>query len=193
MDSEELDAHLDRVLIGPREPGPVTLVESDPAWAARFACERARIKRALGAAVGRIEHIGSTSVPGLAAKPIVDIVATVPDVEDDAAFLGPLERAGYLLRVREPGHRMFRTPDASVHVHVLAEGDDEVERYLAFRDRLRSSEADRTAYERLKRDLAARDWQDIGLYADAKGPLIEAILARAANVTGSARRAGSGR
>jgi GrpB-like predicted nucleotidyltransferase (UPF0157 family) len=179
VDSKELDAYLDRVLIGDWEPGPVVLVESDPAWPARFARERARIQVALGAAALRVEHIGSTSVPGLAAKPIVDIVLTVHDVEDDTAFLPSLENAGYVLRVREAGHRMLRTPDRGVHLHVLADNDPEVHRYLTFRDRLRSSAEDRTAYELLKRELATRDWAEINFYAQAKGPLIEAILVRA--------------
>jgi GrpB-like predicted nucleotidyltransferase (UPF0157 family) len=178
VDSNELDAYLDRVLVGDWEPGPVVLVESDPAWPARFARERARIHDALGAAALRVEHIGSTSVPGLAAKPIVDIVLTVHDVDDDTAFLPSLENAGYVLRVREAGHRMLRTPDRAVHVHVLADNDPEVHRYLTFRDRLRSSAEDRRAYELLKRELATRDWAEINFYAQAKGPLIEAILAQ---------------
>jgi GrpB-like predicted nucleotidyltransferase (UPF0157 family) len=179
VDPSELDAHLDRVLIGPREPGPVALVEWDPGWPARFERERARIRHALGGAARRIEHIGSTSVRGLAAKPIIDILVTVPDVNDEAAFVGRLERAGYVLRVREPGHRMFRTPDVGVHVHVLDDTDEEADRYLIFRDRLRASAEDRIAYERLKRELAIRDWDEIGHYAHAKGPLVESILARA--------------
>lgn len=179
MDSKDLDAHLDRVLIGDREPGPVVLVESDPAWPARFAHERARIHAALGAVALRVEHIGSTSVAGLAAKPIVDIVLTVHDVEDETAFVPSLEDAGYVLRVREAGHRMLRTPDRGVHLHVLADDDPEVRRYLAFRDRLRSSAEDRAAYELLKRELATRDWAEVNFYAEAKGSLIEAILARA--------------
>jgi GrpB-like predicted nucleotidyltransferase (UPF0157 family) len=179
VDPAELDAYLDRVLIGPREPGPVTLVEWDPAWPARFERERARITRALEGVARRVEHIGSTSVRGLAAKPIIDILVTVPDVDDEARFVGRLERAGYVLRVREPGHRMLRTPDLSVHVHVMDDTDDEAGRYLDFRDRLRSSAEDRVAYEHLKRELAIRDWVEIGHYADAKGPLIEAIIARA--------------
>ena len=85
-----------------------------------------------------------------------------------------------MLRVSEPGHRVFRTPDAGVHVHVLADSDPEADRYLIFRDRLRCSAEDRIAYGRLKRELAPRDWQEIGHYAHAKGPLVEAILARAA-------------
>jgi GrpB-like predicted nucleotidyltransferase (UPF0157 family) len=181
VDPGELDAHLDRVLIGDREPGPVRLAEWDPAWSARFERERDRIRQALGAVARRVEHIGSTSVAGLAAKPIVDILVTVPDVDDERAFVESLVSAGYVLRVREPGHRLFRTPDAGVHVHVLPDGDPEAERYLIFRDRLRSSAEDRIAYERLKRELAPRDWYEIGHYAQAKGPLVEAILARAAS------------
>jgi GrpB-like predicted nucleotidyltransferase (UPF0157 family) len=178
VDPHELNAHADGVLIGGREPGRVVLVDSDPAWPARFERERARILAALGDGARRVEHIGSTAVPGLAAKPIVDILVTVADADDETAFVPRLERAGYVLRVREPGHRLLRTPDVSVHVHVWAETDPEVDRYTAFRDRLRSSADDRTAYERLKRELATRDWDDIGHYSYAKGSLIEAVLTR---------------
>jgi len=90
-----------------------------------------------------------------------------------------LESAGYELRVREPGHRMFRTPERDVHVHVRSDGDPEVTRHLRFRDHLRGDAADRHAYERLKRDLARRERRDMNEYADAKGPLIAEILARA--------------
>jgi GrpB-like predicted nucleotidyltransferase (UPF0157 family) len=90
-----------------------------------------------------------------------------------------LESAGYRLRVREPGHRMFRTPDRGVHVHLWAETDVEATRCLRLRDRLRRSADDRRAYEQLKRHLAKRDWRDMNDYADAKGPLIEEILRRA--------------
>jgi GrpB-like predicted nucleotidyltransferase (UPF0157 family) len=179
VDRSDLDAYLDRVLIGDREPGPVVLVDSDASWPARFERERARIRDALGGLARRVEHIGSTSVPGLAAKPIVDILVTIADADDETAVVARLERAGYVLRVRESGHRMFRTPDLAVHVHVWSDSDPETERYLTFRDRLRSSSEDRKAYESLKRELARRDWDEIGHYADAKGPLIEAILVRA--------------
>jgi GrpB-like predicted nucleotidyltransferase (UPF0157 family) len=167
-------------IIGPAQPGPVTLVEWDPAWPARFERESARLRKALGAVARRIEHIGSTSVPGLAAKPVVDILLTVADADAEADFAPALEAAGYVLRVREPRHRMLRTPDLGVQVHVYADDDPECARYLRFRDRLRSSPEDRAAYERLKRELAARDWADRQEYADAKGPLVEAIIARAA-------------
>jgi GrpB-like predicted nucleotidyltransferase (UPF0157 family) len=170
-----------RVIFGEPQRGPVTLVEWTPAWAERFERERRHILEAVGAAALAVEHIGSTAVPGLAAKPIVDILLIVPDVEDEAAYLPALERAGYVLRVREDGHRMLRTADLGVHLHVWA--DAEIDRHLRFRDRLRASPEDRAAYEQLKRELAGRDWADVNDYAEAKGPLIEAILARA-NVNG---------
>ncbi len=90
-----------------------------------------------------------------------------------------LTAAGYELRVREPGHRMFRTARRDVHVHVWADTDAEVTRCLRFRDELRCSAEDRRAYEQLKPELARRDWSDVNHYAQAKGPLIEDILSRA--------------
>ena len=125
-----------------------------------------------------IEHVGSTSVPGLAAKPVVDIDVAVADPEDEAAFVPDLEAAGYVLRVRDPGHRMLRTPEQDVHVHVWPPGDENMARDLRFRDRLRASPEDRAAYEARKRELAGRDWAARQDYADAKGPLIREIAAR---------------
>lgn len=167
------------MLIGGREKRAIVIADHDPAWRERYAAERARILGAIGPSVRRIEHIGSTSVPGLAAKPIVDVLVTVDDPDDEAAFVPALEAAGYVLRVREPGHRMLRTPALDVHVHVWHDGSAEVTKYLAFRDRLRASAADREAYERLKRSLAAREWDDMNDYADAKGELIAEITRRA--------------
>ena len=170
------DAHLDRVLIGGRERREIVIADYDPAWPRRFEAERARIAGALGERALRIEHIGSTSVPGLAAKPIVDVLVEVAALDDAAG----LEPAGYVLRVREDGHRMFRTPELDVHVHVWPSGSPSIAADLAFRDRLRESDEDRDAYEALKRELAAREWPDMNHYAEAKGPLIREILARAA-------------
>jgi GrpB-like predicted nucleotidyltransferase (UPF0157 family)/ribosomal protein S18 acetylase RimI-like enzyme len=179
VDESQLDAHLDTVLIGGRERREIVIADYDPQWPRRFEAERQRIGSALGDAALRIEHIGSTSVPGLAAKPIVDVLVPVSDVRDESSYGPALEHAGYELRVREPEHRMYRTPKRDVHVHVWNEGDPEVDRHLAFRDRLRASPDDRSEYERLKRSLAQREWSDVNHYADAKGPLIEAILAGA--------------
>lgn len=176
------------MLLGGRERVRITITDADPAWAVRFAHERDRIAAALGEAVAvRIEHIGSTAVPGLAAKPIVDILVTVGDPDDDATFRPALERAGYELRVREPRHRMFRTPQRDVHVHVWADDDPEVDRYLLLRDWLRQSPEDRATYEQLKRDLAARGdlWEDMNHYAQAKSELIEALIARSRSSPGS--------
>ena len=168
------DAHLDRVLIGGRERREIVIAPYDPAWPGRFGAERERIAAALGERALRIEHIGSTSVPGLAAKPIVDILVEVARLGDADG----LEHAGYVLRVHEDGHRMFRTPERDVHVHVWPSGHADIAAQLAFRDRLRASPEDRAAYESLKRELASRDWSDMNHYADAKGPLIREILAR---------------
>src|SRR4051794_32270352 len=178
MDRDELNARLDRVLVGGREKRAVVIAEPDPAWPRRFEAERDRIARALGDRALRIEHIGSTAVPGLAAKPIVDVLVEVAAL-DEAGLTPPLNAAGYRLRVREDGHLMFRAPARDVHVHMWPAGSEEVSRHLAFRDRLRSSPEDRRAYEDLKRDLAARDWDDMNHYAEAKGGLIREILDRA--------------
>jgi GrpB-like predicted nucleotidyltransferase (UPF0157 family) len=179
MGAEEREAYLDQVLVGGRERRRIVIVDYDPDWPGRFEHERDRVRQALRGRALRIEHIGSTAVAGLAAKPIVDVLVTVEDPEDDAAILPALEGAGSELRVREHAHRMFRTPARDVPVHVWGDSDPEVERYLRFRDRLRSSAEDRAAYERLKRALSTREWADFNDYADAKGELIEAILAEA--------------
>jgi GrpB-like predicted nucleotidyltransferase (UPF0157 family) len=163
-------------LIGGIEKRDIFLVPYDPAWPERFERERARIGSALGAMAMRIDHIGSTAVPGLVAKPIIDIDVSVTDADDDATYLPPLLEAGYLLRVREPGHRMVRTPALDVHVHICTAGSDWERQHLLFRDRLRSDADDRAAYAKLKLRLAEQDWPDMNAYADAKGPLIEEIL-----------------
>ncbi|HLY47852.1 MAG TPA: GrpB family protein [Solirubrobacteraceae bacterium] len=175
-----LDEVLDQVLVGGREKRRIVIVDYDPEWPRRFGVERQKIAHALGPEAIRIEHIGSTAVPGLGAKPIIDVLVTVEDPDDEGRIRPALEAVGYQLRVREPRHRMFRTPARDVHVHVWADGDAEVDRTLRFRDRLRASAEDRRAYERLKRELAQRDWSDMNYYAEAKTDLITAILNRGA-------------
>ena len=168
------DAYLDRVLIGGRERREIVIADYDPAWPQRFEVERPRIAAALGERALRVEHVGSTSVPGLAAKPIVDVLVEVAALDDAAG----LEPAGYVLRVREDGHLMFRTPELDVHVHVWPSGSPNIAADLAFRNRLRESAEDRAAYEALKRELATRDWPDMNYYTEAKAPLIREILGR---------------
>ena len=109
---------MDSVLIGGRESVEITISEPDPQWSERFAALRARITDALGGTALEVHHIGSTAVPGLAAKPIIDVLLLVHDLEDEAAYVPPLEAAGLVLRVREPGHRLLRPPDRTAHVHV---------------------------------------------------------------------------
>src|SRR6266545_1198006 len=129
-----------------------------------------------------IEHAGSTSVPGLAAKPVIDIVLVVRDSADEAAYVPQLEAAGYVLRIREPDwfeHRLLKGPDTNVNIHVFSPGCAEVERMLLFRDWLRRNEADHDLYERAKRELAQKQWNYVQDYADAKSAVVEEILARA--------------
>jgi GrpB-like predicted nucleotidyltransferase (UPF0157 family) len=166
------------VLIGGRERRPIVIVEHDPAWAVRYENERQRIAGALGARARRIEHFGSTSVPGLAAKPIIDVLVAVDDVQHEGTT-SALESAGYVLRVREPGHRMLRTPERDVHVHLWIAGSDDVRRHLLLRDWLRVDDSDRVLYERVKRALAAHDWEDTNDYAQAKTGVITSMTARA--------------
>jgi GrpB-like predicted nucleotidyltransferase (UPF0157 family) len=137
----------------------IELVEYDPRWPELYAREEKRIRKALGGKVRRVEHVGSTSVPGLAAKPIIDIVLTVPDSADEPAYVPELEAAGYVLRIREPEwfeHRLFKGPDTNVNLHVFTNGSDEVERMTAFRDHLRNDPEELDLYLRTKRELAGR-------------------------------------
>ncbi len=164
-------------LIGGREPKPVVIAEYDPAWPFRFEAERSKISAALPGATA-IEHIGSTSVPGLAAKPIIDVIVVVADITTPEVQAA-LEHAGYELRVREADHRMFRTPAHDVHVHLWTDPADNA-RHLGFRDWLRVHDDDRDRYEAVKRELATRQWGDMNDYADAKSPVIAEIAARAA-------------
>jgi GrpB-like predicted nucleotidyltransferase (UPF0157 family) len=170
---------LDGVLIGGREQVPIVVVDPDEQWPVRYGLVRERVLAALGSTALRVEHIGSTAVPGLAAKPIVDVLVTVRDVEDEASFVPPMERAGFVLRVREPEHRMFRTPARDVHVHVYEDDHAAVGAYLDLRDWLRVDADDRALYERTKRRLATRTWTDMNEYADAKTDVITAVLGRA--------------
>jgi GrpB-like predicted nucleotidyltransferase (UPF0157 family) len=176
--SDDLDSYLDRVLIGGRERRDIVIEGYNPDWPKRFERERDRIAGALGPRCGRIDHVGSTAVPGLAAKPIIDIQLVVSDVDDEDSYLPALVAAGYVLRVRDLGHRMFRTPDFGVHVH-LWKSEADVHRRILFRDWLRRSDEDRQRYENLKRQLAERQWEDMNYYAQAKGELIAKIMERA--------------
>jgi GrpB-like predicted nucleotidyltransferase (UPF0157 family) len=178
------DAEIAAARVGPPDvlDGPIALAEYDPAWPRLYDREAARIHDALGDRALLIEHVGSTAVPGLAAKPRLDIVLAVADSSDEASYVPALATAGYVLHIREPEwheHRAFRGPDTDLNLHVFSEGCAEIERMLGFRDHLRRNEADRLLYERTKRALAERTWKFMQHYADAKTTVVEEILARA--------------
>jgi GrpB-like predicted nucleotidyltransferase (UPF0157 family) len=162
--------------------GTINLVDYDPAWPDLFTRESERIRSALGNVARALEHVGSTSVPGLAAKPIIDIVLVVSDSANEPNYVPALEAIGYVLRIREPDwheHRMLARNEPNVQIHVFSEGCPEIERMLLFRNRLRSNTADRDLYERTKRQLARRTWRYVQNYADAKTAVVNDIIARA--------------
>jgi GrpB-like predicted nucleotidyltransferase (UPF0157 family) len=166
----------------PQHDGPIMLVDYDDAWPVRFEREARHIRTALGARALMLEHAGSTSVPGLVAKPIIDIVLAVPDSSNEDDYVPALEAEGYALRIREPDwyeHRVLKKNDPSVNLHVFSADCPEIDRMLAFRDHLRTNEADHQLYERTKRELAAREWAYVQDYADAKSDVVEEIIARA--------------
>ena len=173
-----------RVIGGSRPlSGPIELCDYDDRWPGRYAEHAARIHEALGERAVRIEHVGSTSVPGLAAKPIIDIVLEVADSAEEATYVGDLEGAGYVLRIREPEwfeHRFFNNADSDIQIHVFSARCPETDRMVRFRDWLRANPADRERYLATKRELAVRDWKYVQQYADAKTTVIEQILTRAA-------------
>jgi len=125
---------------------PITLADYDPAWPGLFEREERRIRAALGDRVVRLEHTGSTSVPGLAAKPIIDMTLIVPDSSDEDSYVPDLEAVGYVLRIREPDwyeHRVFKGPDTNINLHVFSPDSPELERMVGFRDWLRTHDEDR--------------------------------------------------
>jgi GrpB-like predicted nucleotidyltransferase (UPF0157 family) len=178
------DESLAEITIGGPQPltQPIEIAEYDPEWPRLYEREEARIRSILGDRVVWIEHAGSTSVPGLPAKSLIDIVMEVPDSSDEAAYAADLEAGGYPLRIREPDwfeHRVFKGPDTNVNLHVFTAGCEEVDRMLLFRDWLRANEADRKLYADAKRELAARDWKYVQQYADAKTEVVLDIMSRA--------------
>jgi GrpB-like predicted nucleotidyltransferase (UPF0157 family)/GNAT superfamily N-acetyltransferase len=162
--------------------GRVRIVDYDPQWVDLFEREASRIRSVLSGRALRIEHVGSTSVPGLAAKPIIDIVLVVTDSADETAYVPLLEAAGYRLHIRETDwheHRLFKGPDTDINLHTFSAGCPEVDRMLAFRDWLRVSPADRQLYARTKLDLAQKQWTFTQNYADAKSAVVDDIMTRA--------------
>lgn len=170
--------------------GRIPFADYDPSWPEAYLDERRRISDALGEQALRIEHIGSTAVPGLAAKPIIDILLVVTDVADEEAFVPFLELKGYVVRIREPAddpdspfhaaepHLVFKGSERDLNLHVWSAGSPEITKLIQMRDWLRSHPDDCRRYEQAKRRLIERTWDNVQQYADAKDDILAEIRAR---------------
>jgi GrpB-like predicted nucleotidyltransferase (UPF0157 family) len=181
--TQDSEQYLQQVTVGEVKPhnAPITLAEYDPRWPQLFEREAQRIRLTLGERVLQLEHVGSTSVPGLCAKPIIDVLLEVANSADEPAYVPALQAAGYTLRIREPEwfeHRMFKGPDTNINLHVFSTGALEIERLLRFRNWLRTHDADRDAYAQAKRSLAQQVWRHVNDYADAKTSIVQEIMRR---------------
>lgn len=179
------------ITVGERKPlnNTIHLAPYDPEWPALFVRLKQQIQEALESKVLLLEHVGSTSVPGLSAKPVIDMVLAVADSSDEESYVKPLEPAEYTLRIREPDsfeHRMLKSMQGNLHV--FSAGCPEIAQMILFRDWLRNHDDDRVLYEATKRDLAARTWNYTQNYADAKSEVVQAILARARGLTTETQR-----
>jgi GrpB-like predicted nucleotidyltransferase (UPF0157 family) len=180
MDDEQIEAVSVRGAVPQYQE--IVVADYDPIWPHWFESAAFRIREALGDKVLQLDHVGSTSVRGLPAKPLIDINMAVADTTDEDAYVPPLEAIGYELRVREPDwyqHRLLRGFDPPVNLHVFNLGCEELDRTLLLRDWLRTDEDDRELYARTKRELAKKKWKYVQNYADAKSEVIQEILARA--------------
>ncbi|WP_328371741.1 GrpB family protein [Micromonospora zamorensis] len=174
---------VDAGLVGdpPRTWGSVVIEEYDRAWARRFTAVRSSLTEALGALIIAVEHVGSTAVPGLAAKPVIDIDLVIEDTAEESGYLPALERLGYRLVLREPwwhGHRMLLSAAEDVNLHVWPQGAPEPVRHRLFRDWLRSHPQDRELYAATKRRLARDTAHRPRDYSLAKNDVIDEIYAR---------------
>jgi GrpB-like predicted nucleotidyltransferase (UPF0157 family) len=171
---------------------PLVVVDYDPAWPQTYARWRQRVAAALGPAVLGIDHVGSTSVPGLAAKPIVDIQVSVADLGDEPCYVPQLQAVGLVLRSRDELHRFFRPPAGQrreVHVHVCAAGGRWERDHLLFRDYLRAHPAACLRYAEAKR-ASVRRWSDDGwAYTEAKTAVVLDILEQAKDWAAATGRA----
>ena len=166
----------------------VEIAPYDPGWAGRFETESTRIAAALGDQVVRLEHVGSTSVPGLGAKPVIDIQVSVPSMVPRSTYKDPLVGLGYrwALDPWTDEHEFFSRDEddrRTFHVHVCSAGSEWKQHHLAFRDWLRNNPEDAAAYERLKRELAERHRRDSDSYNDAKTAFIQEVEERATVTT----------
>jgi GrpB-like predicted nucleotidyltransferase (UPF0157 family) len=172
-----------RALVGerPRSWDAIQVEEYDPAWVDRFAAAASALRDLLGDRVVAVEHVGSTSVPGLAAKPVIDIDLLLDDTADESGYVPVLGTLGYRLVLREPwwyGHRMLVSAAEDVNLHVWPRGAPEPVRHRLFRDWLRTHPEDRDLYASTKQRLAQETTDRPGDYSLAKNDVIDAIYAR---------------
>lgn len=162
---------------------PIVIVLYDARWPERFMQLTKPLRAVLGEVALRIDHIGSTSIPGLAAKPVIDIQISVADFEPLNAFRAPLERLGYIFHPENPEltKRYFREPPGQprTHIHVRRAGSFDQQLALLFRDYLRLHADVAAQYAALKIELAQRYRTDRSAYTDAKGPFIWQVVAQA--------------
>ncbi|RRS00442.1 GrpB family protein [Glycomyces terrestris] len=175
----------DSIWVGGRpEPVAIAIAAYDPAWPARFQELAARVRAALGDKALSVEHVGSTSVPGLAAKPVIDIALTVADPADESAYLPELEEAGFRLVIREPAwheHRALKSARPNANLHVWGPGCPEVERQRMFRQWLIDHPEDLARYQEAKTAAAAEAnaaGEIVTEYNRRKQPVIQEIYER---------------
>ena len=178
------DEYLNEVNVQSLEPYNHTIVleEYNDSWPIVYKYEEKRLLTILGDKIKCIEHVGSTSVPGLCAKPIIDILMVVDDSSSEDDYIPELLSAGYWLKIREPEwfeHRMLKGPDTDINLHVFSQGASEIDKMLLFRNWLRENDADRELYADTKRQLAKQIWKYVQNYADAKSQVVLEIMERA--------------
>jgi len=187
---ETPEEYIQEVTVGDRQPmnSTIHLAPYDPNWPALFSKLETRVRRALGDKVLMLEHVGSTSIEGLSAKPIIDMLLVVVDSADEESYVPSLENQGFLLRIREPDwyeHRLLKGTELKANLHVFSEGCEEAKRMLTFRDWLRTHDKDKELYEKKKHHLARQTWKYTQHYADAKTEVVQEILSRAMDEAGS--------
>jgi GrpB-like predicted nucleotidyltransferase (UPF0157 family) len=164
---------------GPERADPIDIVPWNPDWPLMYEQMRDRLAAALGPLALRIEHVGSTAIAGIPAKPVIDIQVSVPDVDDTDAYRHQIESCGFGLRYITDGWRYFRPPPPlprDYQVHVVERGSDQEGPRLLFRDFMRAHPGEAAEYGRLKMRIATRTVNDRIQYNDEKGPFILAVL-----------------
>ncbi len=176
LSDEYIEAHfVDKI---PIHNSTIHLEEYNSEWPLLFLKEKERISHILKDQALMIEHIGSTSVEGLCAKPIIDILLVVEDAGNET-YVQPLMDSGYILRIKEPefeNHHMFKGPDTDINLHVFSQGSKEIEKYLVFRNYLRNHKEARDLYAKTKKELSKKVWKYVQNYADAKSEVVSYIM-----------------